>query len=322
MRFWGWLSAALHALLLLLLILFGLPRPLPEPVEEAISVELINEAPVQEAQGERPAPTPGPPAPTPPAKPAPPPASKPSPPPPPPPPPPAPAPPPVPQQHAQPKPTPPAPPPEPVPAPLPPPPKPQQQAQTPPKPEPPTPAPAKPTPRPIPTPVKPPQVPSQTAGTGQTPPVKKPEVDSQSVLNTLERLQQTARQTEPPRAPAASAPRVAAGGGTPTGTAPLTAGEKGALANRISECWLVDAGGAGIQNIVVALRVDVDAGGIVRNVKPASGVPTDPRAFAVYRAARSALLDPKCNPLPLPRERLKALEDTVFRFNPRELGLR
>jgi hypothetical protein len=42
----------------------------------------------------------------------------------------------------------------------------------------------------------------------------------------------------------------------------------------------------------------------------------------VYEAARRALLDPRCNPLPLPRERLAALRDAVFRFNPRDLGLR
>jgi hypothetical protein len=112
------------------------------------------------------------------------------------------------------------------------------------------------------------------------------------------------------------------GGGAPTGTAALTAGERAGLADRISECWSVDGGGVGVRDIVVELRVVVDAGGTVRNVQPNGSVPGEPRARAVYEAARRALLDQRCNPLPLPRERLAALRDTVFRFNPRDLGFR
>ena len=44
--------------------------------------------------------------------------------------------------------------------------------------------------------------------------------------------------------------------------------------------------------------------------------------YHVYEAARRALLNPQCNPLPLPKDRLEALRNTVFRFNPRDLGLR
>ncbi|MFZ4407079.1 MAG: hypothetical protein ACOYOH_07050 [Paracraurococcus sp.] len=331
MRFWGLVSVAAHVALLLLGLIFGLPKRLEEP-EEAISVEIV--AAPQIAQGEKPSPVAGPPAVAPPPKPEPPAPtpvkeSVPSPPPPPPPPPPAPAPAPAPQQVAQPKPVAPTPPPEPTPSPtpLPPPPKPQQlaQAEPKPKPEPPTPAPARhDPPLPIPPPpVPPPPTPAKEAGTGQTPPVQKPQPDSRSVLNTLERLQQTAKQTEPPRAkpsPQAGSPQQ--GGGAPTGTAALNAGEKAGLADKISECWSVDGGGMGIRDVVVELRVDVDAGGTVRNVRANGSPPSDPRARSVYEAARRALLDPKCNPLPLPKERLAALRETVFRFNPRDLGLR
>jgi hypothetical protein len=153
--------------------------------------------------------------------------------------------------------------------------------------------------------------------------VQRPQERSASVLNTLERLRQQQAQAEAPRArptPAASAPQR--GGGAPTGTAALNAGERAGLADKISECWSVDGGAVGIQNIIVEFRVEVDAGGTVRNVRPNGSPPAEPRARAVYEAARRALLDPRCNPLPLPRERLAALRDTVFRFNPRDLGLR
>ncbi|MDO9707793.1 hypothetical protein [Paracraurococcus lichenis] len=361
MRFWGLVSAGLHVALLVLGLLFGLPKRLEEP-EEAIAVEIV--AAPQVAQGERPAPVVGPPSVKEPPRPEPPAPERvtesiPSPPPPPPPPPPAAAPPPSPQVATPrltpppPEPTPvpprppqvaeakprPEPPPEPAPTPLPlppppppapappaprqPPQPPQQQAQA--KPEPPAPPPAPPRPDPVPqkTPAPPAPEPAKEAGTGRTPPVQKPQADSRSVLNTLERLQASRPSNEAPRgrpSPATGSPQQ--GGGAPTGTAALNAGEKAGLADKISECWSVDGGGLGIRDVVVELRVDVDAGGTVRNVRPNGSPPADPRARSVYEAARRALLDPKCNPLPLPKERLAALRDTVFRFNPRDLGLR
>jgi hypothetical protein len=229
--------------------------------------------------------------------------------------------PPPPEAAPTPLPLPPPPPPPAPPAPRPP--QPQQQAQA--KPEPPVPTAAPP--RPEPTPPRPPTPPAREpvreAGTGQTPPVQRPQADSRSVLNNIDKLIQGAQQNRPPTgrpSPQAGSPQQ--GGGTPTGTAALSAGEKAGLADKISECWSVDGGGLGVRDVVVSLRVEVDAGGVVRNVRSDGPPPSDPRARSVYEAARRALLDPKCNPLPLPRERLAALRDTVFRFNPRDLGLR
>ncbi len=72
LKLWGGLSAALHAAVLLLILLDLAGRRLPEPQEEAIAVELVAELPPQMAQGERPAPTPAPePTPEPPPPPAP-----------------------------------------------------------------------------------------------------------------------------------------------------------------------------------------------------------------------------------------------------------
>ncbi|WP_424811161.1 hypothetical protein [Roseococcus sp. YIM B11640] len=329
-RLWLGISVGLHIVLLVAILLDFDRRRIEEPREQAIEVELI--APAEMAQGETPAPHPAPPTPVP-APPTPEPPdvetprdAPPAPPPPPPPPPPAPAPTPSPPAQAA-RPTPAPPPPEPAPSPVPMPPRPQQQAQapTPPTPAAPTPAPPRPTPPlPLPPPpVPPPPEPATTPGTGQTPPVQRPQERSQSVLNTLERLRQAQRQQEAPTAranPRPSAPQQ--GGGVPTGTANLTAAERAGLADKIGECWAVDAGAPNIQNIIVEMRVQVDAGGVVRQVLPNGSPPTEPRARMVYEAARRALLDPRCNPLPLSRDRLEALRNTVFRFNPRDLGLR
>ncbi|MHB0669165.1 hypothetical protein, partial [Roseomonas mucosa] len=254
------------------------------------------------------------------------------------PPPPAPAPP-KPQQHAEATP----PKPEPKPAPRPEPPKPEPPKTTPPKPEakPQQHAEAKPEPKPEPPkpqpPVQqpkpsnqqgtgkvlPPPNPSDKPGTGRTPPAKNTDERSQSVLSTLEKLRAMQAQNEAPKSRANPAPSGSTqAGGAPTGTAALSSGEKTALANTISECWSVDGGALNIRSVIVEMRVEVDSGGTVRNVRPNGSVPADPQARSVYEAARRALLNPQCNPLPLPKDRLEALRNTVFRFNPRDLGLR
>src|SRR3954471_8520390 len=57
MRFWGGVSAAVHVGALLLGLLFGLPRPLKEPEEQAVAVEIVTAtSDAQIAQGERLAP--------------------------------------------------------------------------------------------------------------------------------------------------------------------------------------------------------------------------------------------------------------------------
>ncbi|MBP0466676.1 hypothetical protein J5Y09_22295, partial [Roseomonas sp. PWR1] len=95
---WGMVSASLHALILAIGALFVLARPIPEPEEQGISVELVSPGPPLLAQADVPSPVPAPPSPnappTPPTPeppaPTPPRNAPPEPPPPPPPPPPAP----------------------------------------------------------------------------------------------------------------------------------------------------------------------------------------------------------------------------------------
>ncbi|MCX7372568.1 MAG: hypothetical protein NTW56_09085, partial [Alphaproteobacteria bacterium] len=94
------------------------------------------------------------------------------------------------------------------------------------------------------------------------------------------------------------------------------------VADRVSECFIVDAGAPNIRDIIVELRVEVDAAGNVRIVRPVGAVPTDPRARMVYESAARALRDPRCNPLPIPRSGVAGLNAAIFRFNPRDLGMR
>jgi hypothetical protein len=141
------------------------------------------------------------------------------------------------------------------------------------------------------------------------------------VQNTLERLRQLQASQQPPTArPNPQAGRPSAGGGSPTGTQPLTQGEIRGLAEQVGECWSVDAGAPNLSEIVVELRVQLDGQGNVRNVLPGDrGVPTEPRARAVYESARRALLSPQCNPLRVPPDKYPTIMASTFRFNPRGL---
>lgn len=319
--FWGGVSAAIHAALLLAILLDLAFRKINEPTEQAVAVEIVAALPPSQAQGERPAPVPGPPEPLPlppvaqpPPEPRRPVVEAPSPPPPPPPP--APAPPPSQQAAVRPAPTPPPPAPAPSVVPTPP----VAVAEARPTPSPPAAQPSRAEPAlPLPPPPTPtPPQPVREAGTAATPPAQRPQERSQSVLNTLERLRQQ-QQQEPPRARPNPAAAQAAGGGAPTGIANLTAGEIRGLADQIGECWSVDAGAPNLADIVVELRVRLDGQGNVRNVVPASAVPSEPRARAVYEAARRALLAPQCNPLKVPATKIAALEVSTFRFSPKGL---
>ena len=224
----------------------------------------------------------------------------------------------------------PPPPAPPVPRPTPPTPTPAAPSVTPPTPAPPRPAtptppaatPARPEPAlPLPPPpAPPPPNPAPTPGTGQTPPVARPEERSNAVLSTLERLRAVQAQQAPPTGrPNPQAGRPTQGGGAPTGTDLLNAGERGAIGERIGECWRVDPGMLGLADMRVSLVAIVDRAGVIRNVLPGpDGVPGDPRGQTLYERARRALLDPACSPLPVPAGRLTAAENRFqFNFSPR-----
>jgi hypothetical protein len=99
----------------------------------------------------------------------------------------------------------------------------------------------------------------------------------------------------------------------------LTQAEVRSLRDQFSECWNVDAGMLGLQEIVVEMRVQLDGQGNVRNMMPAGNMPNDPRVRSVFESARRALLSPACNPLRLPPEKYEAVMQSIFRFSPRGL---
>jgi hypothetical protein len=141
------------------------------------------------------------------------------------------------------------------------------------------------------------------------------------VLNTLERLRQTARQQEPPRARPNSPAGGAPGGGDPTATdtANLTESQRGAIGAHVRECWTADSAALNAQQLVVMLTVTTDARGVVRRADVAptdQGRMSDPRFRAFAERAIRAVLDSRCAALPLPRGMLGQTRTWDFRFRP------
>jgi hypothetical protein len=311
------------------------PPPPPPPPSETPA----NQPPV---------PTPPPPAPTPPQPVTPP--TPPQPVTPPLPTPPAPAPP-----ASQPPPPPPSPSAEPLPPPPPPAPPQPQQAPSPAKPvekpTPPKPAPAKPVPAqaapappappappsqppqetaqatpalPMPPPPAPPAPPAPVSPTTQPHPTTNPAAMSQTVLNTLEKLRSMNLDQKAPTArynPAqGGAPH---GGGNPNNsdaTASLTSAERGAIGDKVRQCWFIDGGAPNVQSMSVLLKAYTKPDGTVYNAKivgpDVARYQSDPvfRAFA-ERAVR-ALLDYRCSALPLPPSLEGRPQTFTFRFSP------
>ncbi len=334
-------SFLFHALVVLLAF-FGLPlMAKPEPMlEKPILVDIVTIAkvtnlppptpkvePKPEPKVVEPTPKPEPPKPEPP-KPEPPKIVE-APPPPPPPPPPAP-PPPAPPKVVEPKPEPPKPePPKPVevkpePAPKvaelkPEPPKPEPPKIEPPKPEPPKPVarvePPKPAP-PKPEPPKPQVKKDDTfdrllkdlATKKPAPPepteAKKPEPPRPQQQQAA--LTPTPNQSPPPR---------------PMTEGQLTLSELDAIRSQIAQCWNVPAGARDARNLVVEVQVDMNPDATVRHAQivDQARMMTDPFFRAAAESAMRAVLNPRCNPLRLPREKFDTWKSFTLNFNPKEM---
>jgi hypothetical protein len=140
-----------------------------------------------------------------------------------------------------------------------------------------------------------------------------------SVTGTLERLRALQAQQSPAQT-RGSGPTGQSARSRAETTERLTAGEIRGVADTIGRCFAMDVTAPGSMGVVVELRVEADATGVVRVVRPAGSIPSEPVARAVFEAARRALMDPKCSPLPFPRDKLEAINAATFRFTPRGLA--
>jgi outer membrane biosynthesis protein TonB len=143
--------------------------------------------------------------------------------------------------------------------------------------------------------------------------------ESRTLEATLEKLRALQRQTEPPRAvynpPRGGAP----GGGQPTGAdnAKLSSAVRGAIGDKLRECYEQDTGARDYASQSVKLRVTTDETGTIRMAELAPGEGARigvARAFA-ERAIRTALSS-RCATLPLPRSMLGGTHTFDITFKP------
>ena len=234
------------------------------------------------------------------------------------PPPPPPPPPPAPEQ----KPTLPAPP-----APAPPPPPPVQSPDAAPTPPPPPPAPPQKTtstvvqPK-IPLPPTPqPPAPAQSP-THQQHITKNAAPLSQSVLNTLLKLQALQKQDQPPTAhynPDQGGAPNGGGSNKSTANSRLSGADRSAIGSHVRPCWTIDAGAPGVSSFSVQLLVTTDATGTVRQaaVAPADQSKMGDPLFNAYASrAVDAVMNYQCATLPLPSYMLGQAQTFMFQFSP------
>jgi hypothetical protein len=169
----------------------------------------------------------------------------------------------------------------------------------------------------------PPPVPAAPSSTSQPNPTKNAAPESDALDNTLEKLRALQKQTKPPTARAnpaqGGAPKA---GGLPNAnlTEQLSAEQRGAVGDKVRECWTKDAGALDLEKMQVYLTVTTDAEGVARKAEVAdpdrARAETDPRFRAFAERAVRAVLSARCAALPLPKEKLGAVNELTFRFRP------
>ena len=165
-------------------------------------------------------------------------------------------------------------------------------------------------------------MPAPPSHTSQPNPSKNTATDSSAMDNTLEKLRQLAKQEKPPTAkanPLKGGAPVA--GGSPTGniTDQLSLEQRGAIGDKVRECWTKDPGALDLEKMGVMMTVTTDAAGVVRAAEVAPEDEArlgDVRFRAFFERARRALLDVRCSALPLPADKLGHINQLTFRFRP------
>jgi hypothetical protein len=172
---------------------------------------------------------------------------------------------------------------------------------------------------PLPTPTVP--TPPTTSTTAQPNPTKNPSPDTSELENTLERLKAlAAKQTPTAKANPLKGGAPTAGGLKSSNiTDQLSAEQRGAVGDKVRECWTKDDGALDIDKMSVMLTVTTDAGGVAREAAVGDadkGRLSDPRFRAFAERAIRAVLSARCAALPIPKDKLGKVNELTFRFRP------
>ncbi len=101
----------------------------------------------------------------------------------------------------------------------------------------------------------------------------------------------------------------------------VTASEIDVLRQHIRKCWVVPAGIKGAKDMTVDIKMEIGKDGTVRKAEIVheNRMAQDSAFRTAAESAQRAVLDPQCNPLPLPKEKYDQWKDLEFSFNPKDM---
>lgn len=101
----------------------------------------------------------------------------------------------------------------------------------------------------------------------------------------------------------------------------ITATQIDAIRQKIRKCWLVPAGLKGAKDMVVDIKMEIGKDGTVirADVVDKGRMAEDSGFRTAAENARRAVLDPQCNPLPLPADKYEQWKDLEMSFNPKDM---
>lgn len=101
----------------------------------------------------------------------------------------------------------------------------------------------------------------------------------------------------------------------------ITATQIDAIRQKIRKCWLVPAGLKGAKDMVVDIKMEIAPDGTVKTAEivDKSRMAQDNGFRTAAENAKRAVLDPECNPLPLPKEKYEQWKDLEMSFNPKDM---
>ena len=163
-----------------------------------------------------------------------------------------------------------------------------------------------------------------------------PADDFASVLKTVGELKQSGKTESKPASPPARKAETAGDpafgsqvaqalrSSGPTGnkpSLPVTASEIDAVRRQIERCWNLPAGAKEAGELVVSIRVEMNADGTPRSavVDSSSRGQSNPYFQAAADSARRAVLNPRCHPFKLPADKYDRWRTMTLIFNPRDM---
>jgi hypothetical protein len=103
---------------------------------------------------------------------------------------------------------------------------------------------------------------------------------------------------------------------------PVTSGEIDAVRRQIERCWNLPDGARETGNLVVSIRVEMNADGTPRSaiIQNAGQMQANPHFQAAADSARRAVLNPRCHPFRLPADKFEHWRTMTLIFNPLEIS--